>query len=531
MARVDSILTLVDRQGANELRLGSDREPQMFASGAPKRLTMPKTSTDTLRELLGELLPPDRERLIAQQGQVQFLYESPSLGPFRVTFTRRGPAGAALELDVTFVRGRGAGAPPPAPTAPAARPAPEAAPRLVDLAPRVADQAPPPAVARASEGGAPPAIVGAQTIGAPTISSTRPALDAATPELAALLGRAASMRASDVHLVDGEAPIVRVDGRLRALPGEGPVAIGRLLGARLAAEVEQRVGAGASADLGIGVEGVGRFRVNVFQTSAGLSAAIRVLRGAPPALAELGLPMSLDDLVDLPHGLVLVCGATGCGKSTTLAALAHDALERRPGMVITLEDPIEYVLGRPGARGAVRQRQVGRDVKDFATGLRDALREDPDIIIIGEMRDPETISLALTAAETGHLVLASLHSRSAVSAVERIVDTYPPARQAQIRVQLADALRVVVAQRLLPRTGGEGRVLALEVLRGTHAVQNAIREAKTGNVQSAIQAGKKEGMLPLERCLADLVTKRQVTLEDARAAANDPTVLTSYLSG
>jgi twitching motility protein PilT len=177
-----------------------------------------------------------------------------------------------------------------------------------------------------------------------------------------------------------------------------------------------------------------------------------------------------------------------------------------------------------------RQRQIGRDVKDFATGLRDALREDPDVLLIGEMRDPETISLALTAAETGHLVLASLHSRSAASAVERIVDAYAPERQAQIRVQLADALRAVVAQRLVPRASGEGRVVAVEVLRGTHAVANAVREARTGSLQSAIQAGKKEGMIPLERCLAELVQRRHVLADDARAVANDPSALAAYLT-
>ncbi|MFT3773345.1 MAG: PilT/PilU family type 4a pilus ATPase [Minicystis sp.] len=518
MARIDSILTLVDRQGANELRLGSDREPQMFASGAQKRLTMPKTPTETLRELLGELLPPERERLVAQQGQVQILYEAPGLGPFRVTLTRRGPAGAPLELDVAFVRGRGAGGAAPAPAPPAPARTPEPPPRAAEPVARLAEPAAPPAP-----------IVAAPTIAAPTIAAPGP--DAATPELAALLSRASSMRASDVHLTDGEPPVVRIDGRLRPLPGEAAVGITRLLGPRLVAEVERRIATGVSADLGVGVDGVGRFRVNVFQTSAGLAAAIRLLRSAPPALGQLGLPLPIDDLVDLPNGLVLVCGPTGCGKSTTLAALLHDALERRPSMVITLEDPIEYVLGAKSAKGVVRQRQVGRDVKDFATGLRDALREDPDILLIGEMRDPETISLALTAAETGHLVLASLHCRSAASAVERIVDTYPPGRQAQIRVQLADALRAVVAQRLLPRAGGEGRVMALEVLRGTHAVANAIREAKTGNIQSAIQAGRKEGMMPLERCLADLVQRRQITIEDARAVANDAAVLTSYLSG
>jgi len=497
MARIDSILALVDRQGANELRLGSDREPQMFADGAQKRLVMPKTTTETLRELLGELLPADREKMLMAQGQVQFLHESQSLGPFRVALTRRGPPGAALEIDAVFTRGRGKAAP--------------------AVAAEVALRTPP------DSGPAPPP--------APGTSAGIVATEGPSAELSALLARAMALRASDVHLLDGEAPVLRVDGALRSVTGEPPADVIRLLGGGLAAEVRRRLSAGASADLGLGVAGVGRFRVNVYQTATGLAAAIRTLRAAPPTLAELGSPMPLDDLVDLPHGLVLVCGATGSGKSSTLAALAQEALRRRPGMLITLEDPIEYTLATRGARGISRQRQIGRDVKDFATGLRDALREDPDILVIGEMRDPETIGLALTAAETGHLVLASLHSRSAASAVERIVDSYAPERQQQIRVQLADALRVVVAQRLLPLRGHEGgRALAVEVLRGTHAVASAIREAKTAGLQSAIQSGRKDGMIPLERCLAELVSRQRVSLEDARAAANDPAVLASYLT-
>jgi twitching motility protein PilT len=340
-----------------------------------------------------------------------------------------------------------------------------------------------------------------------------------------------AQRASDVHLLDGEGPVMRVDGKLRPATGEPAADVMRLLGGAIAGAVKRRLAEGASADLGIGVAGVGRFRVNVYQTATGLAAAIRLLREAPPTLADLGMPVPLDDLVDLPHGLVLVCGATGSGKSSTLAALAQEALRRRPGLIITLEDPIEHVLATRGTRGMARQREVGRDVRDFHTGLRDALHEDPDILLIGEMRDPETISLALTAAETGHLVLASLHSWSATSTVERIIDTYPPARQQQIRIQLADALRAVVAQRLLPRLGGEGRVVAVEVMRGTHAVANAIREGRSANMQSAIQAGRREGMIPLERCLADLVQRQRVSLEDARAAASDPAVLASYLTG
>jgi twitching motility protein PilT len=240
------------------------------------------------------------------------------------------------------------------------------------------------------------------------------------------------------------------------------------------------------------------------------------------------MPMALDDLAELPHGLVLVCGATGSGKSTTLAALAQEALRRRSIVLTTLEDPIEYALSPP-EKSLVRRRQVGRDVRDFATGLRDALREDPDVLLLGELRDKETIGLALTAAETGHLVLSSLHSRSAASAIERIVDSYPAEGQGQIRAQLADSLRAIVVQRLLPRARGEGRIPAIEVLRVNHAVGALIREGKTAQIASTLQAGKREGMMSLERCLADRVLAGEVRIEDARAVANELGSLAMYV--
>ena len=283
------------------------------------------------------------------------------------------------------------------------------------------------------------------------------------------------------------------------------------LGDALEAELARR----AAVDLGMAIPDVGRVRVHVFRAETGRCASVRLLPRAAPPLASLGFPVPLEDLVELPHGLVLVCGATGSGKSTTLAALAQEALKRRSIMLVTLEDPVEYGLSATSS-SLVRRRQIGRDVPDFASGLRDALREDPDVIIVGEMRDPETISLALTAAETGHLVLASLHSRSAASAIERIVDSYAPERALQIRAQLADSLRVVVSQRLLPRAKGSGRIPAIEVMRVTHAIAALIRDGKIPQMQSMIQAGRREGMLPLERCLAERVTAGEVRLEDAR---------------
>ncbi|MFO0588360.1 MAG: PilT/PilU family type 4a pilus ATPase [Polyangiaceae bacterium] len=523
MSGIDGLLNLVDRQGANELRLGSDREPQMFADGIQKRLVIPKTSMETLRELLADVLTAEREKTLNESGHVQTTYEAPGLGPFRVTFTRRGPAWAPLQFDAVFQRAR------------KVEPAP-APPRLAEVS-RPANDAriePPAAVQPAPTAATPAGLPPATHANGPSFGggfAPGPRTLTPGPELSNLLAQAAAMRASDVHLADGEPPVLRVDGRLRPAPNAGEIEVERLLGPAIAAEAKARMAHGASADLAIGVESVGRFRLNVFVTADGFCAAIRLLQSAPPALSQLGSPVPLDDVIDLPHGLVVVCGPTGSGKSTTLASIAREALVRRHAVVLTLEDPIEYVLSGRGRKGLVRQRQVGRDVRDFATGLRDALREDPDILLIGEMRDPETISLALTAAETGHLVLASLHSRSAASAVERIVDVYAPERQTQIRVQLADSLRMVIAQRLIPRANGDGRVMAAEVMRVNHAVANAIREAKTATVQSAIQSGRRDGMLPLERCLADLVQKRQITMEEARAVANEPAALTGYLSG
>jgi len=279
------------------------------------------------------------------------------------------------------------------------------------------------------------------------------------------------------------------------------------------------------------VSGLGRFRVNIYRSAGGIAAAMRILSRRAPQLGDLHLPVNLSDVADLPHGLVLVCGPTGSGKSSTLAAIAQEVLQRRSVMLISLEDPTEFLLEARRAQSLVRQRQIGMHVRDFATGLRDALREDPDVILIGEMRDPETIGLALTAAETGHLVLASLHSRSTVNAIERIVDSYAAERQQQVRVQLADALRVAVAQRLLPRATGQGRVPAVEVLRVTHNVRSLIREMRTAQIVTAIQAGRTEGMLPLERCLADMLRRGTITADAARRVANDDDTLDVYLRG
>ncbi len=495
MARIDSILSIVRQQGANELRVGTDREPKMLADGVPKRLSIPATPEDILRELLGDILSAERAETLRTRGRVTATYDAGGLGTFHVTIVSREGGG----FDAVFVHG--------APRPPKAPPAPE--------------PAKPPT---------PPSVIDAEPVVATPPPSSPATLATSTGEasrLSALVLRAAGMRASDLHLGEAECPTVRVDGVLRRLDDEPPVDV--LATMPLDEGSRERLEKAESVDLGLEVPGVGRVRVHVYSTATGPAAALRLVPPVAPTFSSLHMPLPFDDLVELPHGLVLVCGATGSGKSTTLAALAQEALRRRSIVLVTLEDPIEYAL-TASSRSLVRRRQVGRDVPDFAAGLRDALREDPDVLLVGEMRDPETIGLALTAAETGHLVLASMHSRSSASAIERIVDIYPPERQQQIRVQLADSLRAVIAQRLLPRARGGGRIPAIEVLRVTHAVASLIREGKTAQVATALQSGRKEGMLSLERCLADRVQAGEIRAEDARAVANEPASLAMYLA-
>jgi twitching motility protein PilT len=499
MARIDRVLSIVSDQGANELRVGTDREPKMLAYGTVKKLSIPSTSEEMLRDLLGEILTPEREEAMRARGRVDVVYEAGALGAFQVSLTARGDQG----FDAVFRKSSARA--PAAAFAPAPAPAPVSAPDAGHDHQHVAELA-------ASSGhhvAASPAAEGDLV---------------ASPMLAELVAHAAQRRASDLHLCDGERATVRIDGKLLRLD-DAPVDLAGMLA--LPATLEARLARAHSLDLGLEIRDVGRVRVHVFHADSGRSASIRLLPRSAPSLASLDLPVALDDLVELPHGLVLVCGASGSGKSTTLAALAQEAFRRRSVVLTTLEDPIEYVLHAPDT-SILRRRQVGRDVPDFATGLRDALRQDPNIILIGEMRDPETISLALTAAETGHLVLASLHSRGAASAIERIIDAYPPERATQIRAQLADSLRAVVAQRLLPRARGSGRVVALEVMRSNHAVAALIRDGKTPQLSSAIQSGRREGMITLERSLADRVAAGDVTIEEARAAANDPTALAMF---
>lgn len=545
--QVNGLLNIVVGQNATELRLGVGKAPQLFKGSEKKRFTMPETSEEMLRDLLGELFSEEVEARLEAEGEVGFDHALPTGVRFRGRLKRR-----AGGFEVIFYKRESPKRPDPAPSPP---PLSEALVTAEGEHESGAVLASPPALEVSAAGGAPdaapgvvvgveePVVVG-HSSGAPVSAgqaSSRPAAALSvvaqrrsqrprlTPRLTQLLSRAVMARASDLHLAPDQLPIVRVDGRLTALIDEPAVDTRVALAGCLVPWVEAALGEGVSADLSLKAPSLGRFRVHLYQAQGGLSAAIRLLPESAPKLDNLKLPADLSELAMLPHGLVIIAGPTGSGKSTTLAALAQHALSRRAAMMVTLEDPIEYRLDAQGRGGLVRQREIGRHVRDYSVGLHDALREDPDIIMVGELREPETIMMALTAAETGHLVLTHLHSRSSASAVERILDACPPERQAQARAQLADSLRAVISQRLLPRSVGRGRLPVMEVMRVNSAIASMIREGRTAQIPSAIQAGAADGMLPLERCLASLVHTGQLRKEDALQVANDAKALRTYL--
>lgn len=517
MPHVDSLLSLAQREGADELRIGTDRQPQMFAGGTPKRLTIPATTQETLRHLLGEILGADEHRAMREAGATERTYTLAGVGTYDVKLSLRDPASGAIDARFLLRKAR-------KPDAPAVLAGPAAA-----AAPAAASPAS--AGAPATVATAPSAVATAATA-RPSEPSPDDVAFVAPEALRDVIEAALARRASDVHLAPEEAVVLRVDGALEIAEAARADITLRAIEAALTPEMKARLAAGRSSDVSFSFAGGSgkraRVRMNSYLMRRGIAHAVRLLPPVAPSLADLNLSV-IQDLASLPNGLVLVSGPTGSGKSSTLAALAVEAIRVRPRVLVTLEDPVEYEILASDRTAVVRQREIGKDVRDFATGLRDALREDPDIILVGEMRDAESIELALTAAETGHLVLATLHSRGAASAIERILDGVPRDRSEQLSIQLADALRAVVAQRLIPRARGQGRIAAYEIMRLSRSVASAIRENKLSGLVSAMQAGKKEGMVILERQLADLVQRGEITLEAAQVAANDRELLRSML--
>ncbi len=323
--------------------------------------------------------------------------------------------------------------------------------------------------------------------------------------LESLLRAAQALRASDIHLSAGIPPMVRLDGALQALEATalGNAPIRAMIDSVLPESQRRQFADGAACDFAFGVEGLGRYRANAYRQQRGVGLALRPIPDTVPTLEAIHAPQILMSLAAQDHGLVLVVGPTGSGKTTTLAAMVDYINHNAAKHVLTIEDPVEFVYIPDCA--LITQREVGRDTPSFADALKAALREDPDVILLGEMRDLETIRLALTAAETGHLVLATLHTATAAQAVERIVDVFPGSERDLARTLLADVLRAVVAQELLPRKDGQGRVAAHEVLVGTPAVRNLIREQKGAQLISAMQTGQQYGMHTMAQSLEKLV--------------------------
>ncbi|MDQ1393372.1 MAG: twitching motility protein PilT [Acidimicrobiaceae bacterium] len=339
-----------------------------------------------------------------------------------------------------------------------------------------------------------------------------------------LLAQVVELRGSDLHLAVGLPPCARVDGSLLPLEGYHPLngsEIRRMVFAILTQRQRERFESDLELDTSHSIPGLGRFRVNVFLQRDSVGAVMRVIPNQVVPFESLGLPGSVAQFAELPRGLVLVTGPTGSGKSTTLASMVDIINNRKPLHIMTVEDPIEFL--HQHKRAIVNQREIGEDTQSFAQALKHVLRQDPDVILVGEMRDLETISTALTAAETGHLVFATLHTQDAPQSIDRVIDVFPPHQQQQIRVQLASAIQGIVCQQLLPKAGSLGRAVAVEVLVATPGVRNLIREGKTHQIYSAMQAGAQHGMQTMDQSLAGLVRAGKVAMGTAleRSANED----------
>ncbi len=459
MAAIDGLLALVEMQKASGLVVATGEVPALLVGGATRPLSMPALAPAMFGALIDEVLDPEQRARLQEQATVDLVYRSHRNNrSFDVTATSSG--------ERTVLR-------------------------------FVARDAPP----------------------STSTSAAR------TADLESLVAGALDRGASDIILSEGYPPRLRFAGRLECEDGPGTTArdIETFLGVHLTSETRAQFDESGSTDLACTLDTAGRlrrFRANLFRHHGGLCLTLRPIRDRIPTLEELGLPRSLAALGALLDGMVLLNGPAGSGKSTTLAALVGEINRTRAAHVITLEDPIEF-LHAP-QRSLIHQREVGAHVESFSSGLRAALRESPDVILVGEMRDLETIALALTAAETGHLVLSTLHSGAGAMAIDRIIDVFPDAQQTQVRIQLASVLRAVVTQRLLPAKEPGERVPAVEVLRASYAVAALIRESKTHQLATQIQLGKDEGMIPLERSLVDLVRGGRITRETALAAARSP---------
>lgn len=348
-------------------------------------------------------------------------------------------------------------------------------------------------------------------------------------ELIDLIEYAIENKASDIHITVGVPPILRIDGVLKYFsqdklyPKDIEKIVKEILNERQFKELESK----GEIDTSYSSPGISRFRVNIYKQRGSYAIALRIIPFKIPTMEELGLPSVVEDLARLPRGLILVTGPTGSGKSTTLASMINLINKERSCHILTLEDPIEYL--HKHNKSMVNQREIGTDSHSFANALRAALRQDPDVILVGEMRDLETISIALTAAETGHLVLSTLHTIGAAKTIDRIVDVFPPHQQQQIKVQLASVIQAIISQQLLPKTNGEGRVAAFETMVATPAIRNLIREEKIHQIDTVIQTSRKQGMQTMDYSLLELYKNGIISKETLLSQAVNQDIVKRYI--
>ena len=351
------------------------------------------------------------------------------------------------------------------------------------------------------------------------------------PKIEILLEEVIKKKASDMHIQVGLPPMIRVDGSLVAVQGADVLneeGVEALIFAILDDDQKQILLKDKEFDFSFAFGEMGRFRVNAFHERGNLAAALRLIPNELLTVEQLGLPPIVNKFADYPRGLVLVTGPTGSGKSTTLAAMIHKINNEKAVHIVTIEDPIEYT--HKSIKSVVVQREVHYDTYSFSAALRSALREDPDVVLVGEMRDLETIASAITIAETGHLVFATLHTNSASQSIDRIIDVFPPHQQPQIRSQLSSILMAIVSQRLIPQIGG-GRIAAAEILVATPAVRNIVREGKSHQLDAVIQTGAEFGMQSLDKTMVNLIHNGTISYDDARTFAVDLDELDRLMRG
>ena len=348
-------------------------------------------------------------------------------------------------------------------------------------------------------------------------------------ELLNLINYAMENRASDIHITVGVPPILRIDGALRYFNEEKlyPNDIERIVRKILDERQFEELDSKGEIDTSYSSPGISRFRVNIYKQRGSYAIALRIIPFKIPTMEELRLPSVVKDLARLPRGLILVTGPTGSGKSTTLASMIDLINKERSCHILTLEDPIEYL--HKHNKSMINQREIGTDSHSFANALRAALRQDPDVILVGEMRDLETISIALTAAETGHLVLSTLHTIGAAKTIDRIVDVFPPHQQQQIRIQLASVIQAIISQQLLPKANGEGRVAAFETMVATPAIRNLIREEKIHQIDTVIQTSRKQGMQTMDYSLLELYQNGIISKETLLSQAVNQDIVKRYI--